>query len=179
MTFLSALIIIPSPAMRLPPSIQDTFFTASPYPISFTANGRGERMSYKRVCPVDVPTAYDRPSVLDDIAVTVRLFVEELSSTPGKRGATDPFAMSCERGRRKTPTRALDRESQNSTEPFPSTPKARSWWTGLTSIALTPATCSPPSPSRTSGFKNRPCSRFRRYTSAPDAPTSASQFGKW
>ncbi len=62
-TLASALITIPSPDNLFEtPSTQETHLTGRPYPWSLTAYALGERISYSKVCPVDVPTARDNPS---------------------------------------------------------------------------------------------------------------------
>ena len=125
MTFLSALTTSPSPAIRCPPSIHNTFLSGNPYPWSFNANGRADRISYNSVCPLDVPTAYDNPSALDDMAVTDRPTAGAWS-TPGRGfGAMgEVTGKSLLFGKRRMPTLVRERGSQNCTDPFRSTPKA-------------------------------------------------------
>jgi hypothetical protein len=158
-TFLSALTTIPSPVIRLPPSIHSTFFRGNPYPWSFSANGRAERMSYNNVCPLDVPIAYDNPSAREEMAVTE-------SPAPGPcsvPGTVDictgavVVGSSLFFGSRNMPTLVRERGSQNRTEPFPSTPNARSWCAGFTSMVFTPGISPPSSLScRTRGLRKRP-----------------------
>jgi hypothetical protein len=61
-------------------------------------------MSYNSVCPVDVPTARDKPSERDDRAVTAKAVVEDEESD--------------DQGILKEFKRALDRGSQKSTYPL-------------------------------------------------------------
>lgn len=178
MTFLSALRTIPLPAIRLPPSNQATFFRGNPYPWSLNANGRGERISYSRVCPVDVPTAYESPSDLAAIAVTANESDDASSSTPGSVTLARPVLRAIRPlGKSSTPTTERDRGSQNCTRARPSMPNASRWCAGLMSMQLTPRIGSSPWASSTSGFKKRPCSRLRRYISFPEAEMRVSQEG--
>mmetsp|Transcript_17970 Transcript_17970/g.28687 ORF Transcript_17970/g.28687 Transcript_17970/m.28687 type:complete len:223 (+) Transcript_17970:136-804(+) len=133
---------------------------ACPYCWSFTLNGRLLRRSKSAVNPPRVPAAILRPSGLNRTAVTCS------STSEPSRAAPAPCDTAAATS--TTPLRRLFRGSQHSTDPA-SVPMASRPWTGLRSRQLTA------SESTVKGFRKRPCSRFRRYTSLLLPPMMRSQ----
>jgi hypothetical protein len=74
-------------------------------------------MSYSNVCPVEVPTASERPSERDAIAATAK---EGLAEIPGAEAAGGNAGVRDAHGIRREVSRERLRGSQKSTMPPPS-----------------------------------------------------------